>query len=117
MAIHNEIGQKGEHESVNFLLANNYQIITTNYRFDKAEIDIIAKKEATLVFVEVKTRSNNYYGYPEDFVSEAQQKRIVKAAQNYIEVNHLNLNIRFDIIAIINQKEIIHFKDAFYPID
>lgn len=117
MALHNEIGEKGEDESKKYLLSNNYLILANNYRFDRAEIDIIAQKDNVLIFIEVKTRSSNYFGNPEEFVSKAQQNRIYKAAKNYIEVNDIQLNIRFDIIAIVNNLEIHHIKDAFFPID
>jgi len=117
MAKHNQLGKKGEEESIHFLLSQSYQILEKNYRYDRAEIDIIAKKDDLIIFVEVKTRSSPFYGNPEDFVSEAQQKRIVKAASHYIEEKQIDMNFRFDIIAIINHKELLHFEDAFYPIE
>ena len=69
MAIHNELGQKGELLAVDFLLEKGYIIVEKNYRFRKAEIDVIAKKEGVLAVVEVKTRSTNYFGNPEEFVN------------------------------------------------
>lgn len=117
MALHNEIGKKGENESINYLLSNDYLVVARNYRFDRAEIDIIAKKDNVLIFIEVKTRSKNIFGNPEEFLSEAQQERIFKAAQHYIEEHNIDLNIRFDVISIIKNKELKHFKDAFYPVD
>lgn len=58
MAQHNELGKKGEQLAVDYLVKNNYDIIERNYRFDKAEVDIIAKKNQILAIIEVKTRSS-----------------------------------------------------------
>ena len=69
MAIHNDLGKKGEALAVEFLQKNNYQILELNWRFKKAEIDVIAKKNDVLAVVEVKTRSSNYFGNPQDFVN------------------------------------------------
>lgn len=116
MAEHNDIGNKGEDLATNFLLSNRYIILEKNYRFDRAEIDIIAKKGNVLVFIEVKTRTNNFYGNAEDFLSTAQQKRITKAAQHFIEETKWQKEIRFDIIAIHNT-DLHHIEDAFFIID
>lgn len=117
MALHNKIGENGEDLATNFLLSNGYNVLEKNYRFDRAEIDIIAKKDKILVFVEVKTRTTDFYGNPEDFLSVAQQKRITKAAQHFIEKNNWQNEIRFDIIAINTHNELHHIKDAFFIID
>ena len=79
----------------------------------KDEIDIIAKHGKLLVFVEVKARKNNYYGYPEEFVNKAKASNIIRAAQNYIITKNWVSGIRFDIIAITGE-ELVHFEDAFY---
>lgn len=117
MAQHNELGKKGEQLAVNYLSKNGYEIIERNYRFDKAEVDVIAKKENTLAIVEVKTRSSTDFGNPQDFVKPKQIQRLVKAVDEYITVNGLDVEVRFDIVAIIkNGKgyDIEHLKDAFY---
>lgn len=119
MAKHNELGKKGEKIAVNYLLANRYEILEENYRFSRAEVDIIAKKEEVLIFVEVKTRSNVSWGTPEQFVSPKKIELIMDAAYHYMEkVNH-DWEIRFDIIAITfsktNEMKLEHFKDAFVP--
>lgn len=116
MALHNQIGKKGEEEAVLYLLTLGATILERNYRYDRAEIDIIAKIEDVIVFIEVKTRTQNEHGNPEDFLSLAQQKRIVKAANYYLESIPENLDIRFDIIAIIKNKELEHIEDAFFLI-
>lgn len=118
MAYHNELGKKGEQLAAAFLEREGYQILCTNYYFDKAEIDIIAQKtKNTLVFVEVKTRNSNFFGDPQDFVKPSKIKLLVKAANEYVISNNLDVEVRFDVIAIIKNKEqetIEHFKDAFY---
>ena len=117
MATHNELGKKGEQLAVDFLLKNNYDIIERNYRFDKAEVDIIAQKEDILAIVEVKTRSSTDFGNPQDFVKPKQIKNLVKAVDEYVTENDLDLEVRFDIIAIVKQGksfEIEHLENAFY---
>ncbi|WGD35557.1 YraN family protein [Olleya sp. YS] len=117
MANHNELGKKGEQLAVDFLLENDYSIIARNYRFDKAEVDIIAQLEDILAIIEVKTRSTADFGNPQDFVKPKQIQRLVKAVDEYVTVNGLDVEVRFDIIAIIKegkQFKIEHLKDAFY---
>ncbi|RAJ18103.1 YraN family protein [Olleya aquimaris] len=117
MANHNELGKKGEQLAVDFLLKNNYSIIARNYRFDKAEVDIIAQLEDILAIIEVKTRSTTDFGNPQDFVKPKQIQRLVKAVDEYVTVNGLDVEVRFDIIAITKngkQFKIEHLKDAFY---
>lgn len=117
MAQHNQLGKKGEQLAVNFLLESGYEIIESNYRFDKAEVDIIAKKEGTLAIIEVKTRSTSEFGKPQDFVKPKQIQRLVKAVHEYVTVNELDVEVRFDIIAIVKEKQnfnIEHIENAFY---
>ncbi len=116
MAKHYDLGKKGEQQAINFLLEKNYSIIEKNYHFQKAEIDIIAKKNDTLVCVEVKTRSSDYFGNPQDFVDAKKIKRLVKAMDHYVVKNDLDVDVRFDIIAIINKNNTVkieHIEDAF----
>ncbi|MFY0713521.1 YraN family protein [Seonamhaeicola sp. NFXS20] len=117
MAQHNELGKKGEQLAVDFLIENGYNIIERNYRFDKAEVDIIAKQKDTLAIIEVKTRSSKDFGNPQDFVKPKQIKNLVKAVDEYVTVNDLEVEVRFDIIAIVKEKKgykIEHLEDAFY---
>lgn len=117
MANHNELGKKGEQLAINFLEEKNYKIIERNYRFNKAEVDIIAQKEDVLAIIEVKTRSTKAFGNPQDFVKPKQIQRLVKAVDEYVTVNGLDLDVRFDIIAIVKENKqfkIEHLKDAFY---
>jgi putative endonuclease len=117
MAQHNDLGKKGEQLAVDFLIKNNYAIIERNYRFEKAEVDIIAQKDNILAIVEVKTRSTADFGNPEDFVKPKQIKNLVKAVDAYIIERDLDIEARFDIIAIVKVKggfDIEHLENAFY---
>jgi putative endonuclease len=91
--------------------------LITNYSFQKAEIDIIAKKDNTLAVVEVKTRSSIEFGLPQDFVKPKKIQLLVKAVNEFVVANDLELEVRFDIIAIHKEKndfKIEHLEDAFY---
>lgn len=117
MAVHNEFGKLGEQHAADFLLKKGYTILERNYRFDKAEIDIIAKTENTICVIEVKSRSTDVFQNPEDSVSGKKIKLLVKAINNYIYENDLDAEVRFDIITILKKGKslaITHFEDAFY---
>ena len=99
------------------LRQKGYKILERNYRHGNSEIDLIAKGEGLLIFIEVKTRSSNTFGFPEEFVSENQQKAIIRAANHYVEEIDWKGDIRFDIMAIIVKQTVMqieHLKDAFY---
>ncbi|OAB80394.1 YraN family protein [Cochleicola gelatinilyticus] len=117
MAYHNELGIIGEQLAVDYLLRNGYEILDRNFRFQKAEIDIIAQKEDTLAIVEVKTRNSAFFGDPQDFVTPSKIKLLVKAANEYVVSNNIDIETRFDIIAVLKNKhveQIEHFENAFY---
>ena len=116
MAQHNELGEKGEQLAIDFLIKKGYKILERNYRFLKAEVDIIAQKENTLAVVEVKTRSTAYFGNPQDFVNPKKIKLLLSAIDHYVVEKDLDVEVRFDIMAIIHQKnktKIEHLEDAF----
>ena len=117
MAEHNDLGNLGEELAIEFLQKNGYTILEANWTFQKAEIDIIALKESCLAVVEVKTRSSIDLGLPQDFVNTKKMQLLVKAANEYVVQNDLDVNVRFDIIAIHkynNQFNIEHIEEAFY---
>ena len=117
MAEHNELGKFGEELAVEFLQQNGYDILETNWTFQKAEIDIIAQKDSTIAVIEVKTRSSIVFGLPQDFVKPKKIQLLVKAVNEYIVSNDLDVDVRFDIIAIYKEEntyKIEHFEDAFY---
>lgn len=107
------IGIEGENKAVSHLESLGFEILERNYRYKRAEIDIIAMKSNLLLFVEVKSRKNNHFGNPEEFVSNSQKKLIIEAADDYIHAINWQKNIRYDIIAITGN-ELEHFQDAFY---
>jgi len=116
MATHNELGNQGEQLAVDFLQKNNYNILERNWRFKKAEIDIIAIKNDVLAVIEVKTRSSNYFGNPQDFVNQKKIQLLVEAINEYVISKQLDVEVRFDIIAILKNKDtfnIEHLEDAF----
>jgi len=118
MAQHNELGKKGEGIALVHLRNEGYLIRETNWRFGKDEVDIIAEKDNTIIFVEVKTRSTDYFGLPQDAVTKKKQKFIIRAADAYIQKNEIDLEARYDIIAVIKPDslhKIDHIIDAFYP--
>lgn len=117
MAQHNELGKLGEELAVDFLQKNGYEILETNWTFQKAEIDIIAQKDTVLSIVEVKTRSSIEFGLPQDFVKPKKIQLLVKAVNEYIISNDLDVAVRFDIIAIYKEEgiyKIDHIEDAFF---
>jgi putative endonuclease len=116
MAEHNELGKKGEQLAIDFLIKNDYKILEKNYRYLKAEVDIIALKKDTLAVVEVKTRSTDYFGNPQDFVNPKKIKLLLSAIDYYVIKKNLEVEVRFDIIAIIHKNNITkieHLEDAF----
>ena len=117
MAQHNELGKTGEQIAVDFLVKKGYEIKERNWRFKKAEIDIIAQKDNFLIAVEVKTRSTDDFGDPQDFLKPKQKNLLIGAMDEYVVSKDLDVEVRFDVIGIIkNQKEtkIEHFEDAFF---
>ena len=110
------LGKEGEDIACHFLEQKGYQILHRNYRFSRYEVDIVAKHEGILVFVEVKLRSYATYGYPEESVSEAQVESIQTVAEAFLETYTNYQRTRFDIIAIVKTRKtphIKHFIDAF----
>ena len=117
MAQHNELGKLGEEMAVDFLQKTGYDILETNWVFQKAEIDIIAQKGTTLAIIEVKTRSTVDFGLPQDFVKPKKIQLLVKAVNEYVISNDLEVEVRFDIISVYkenNQFKVEHLEDAFF---
>ncbi|MFP9097605.1 YraN family protein [Flavobacterium sp. RHBU_24] len=117
MAEHNELGKEGEKAAVDYLQKQGYTILRTNYVYQKAEIDVIALQGNVLAVVEVKTRSTLEYGLPQDFVKPKKIKLLVMAINRFIEEEGLDVDARFDIIAVHKKGsdfDIEHLKDAFF---
>ena len=103
------LGKTGEADAIAHLTSKGYTIAARNYRFDRAEIDIIALKDQLLVVVEVKTRSSHQWGNPIEFLKPAQIRRLVKAADHYITVNDLDVEVRFDVITIVKKRGYLRY--------
>ena len=118
MKTHLELGKKGEEIAVQFLRLKGYDIAERNWRYRRAEIDIIAKKNEKLIFIEVKTRSTDYFGNPEKFVTQRKRNLVAQAAGAYLIKSSHDWMIRYDVVAIILKKDrtysITHFEDAFF---
>ena len=101
MAEHNELGKKGEEIAAGFLLKLKWKILARNWRYKKDELDIIATHNNQLVIVEVKTRRLNAIERPQDAVNIPKQKRLIRAADAFIQEREIDLECRFDIISVI----------------
>ena len=111
-------GIKGEELARRWLMDHGATILATNWRHGHTELDIVAKEQDLIVFVEVKTRSNSRFGHPEENVDWKKQMALSKAAGAFLHEHALGNEIRFDVIAITdedNDPRIHHIKDAFFP--
>ena len=111
------IGSQGEELAVAYLRKAHYQIRERNWRWSRAEIDIIAQQGDCLVIVEVKTRSSNYFGHPASFITRRQKRFLWEAANVYISETGWQDELRFDVIGILLRPKyepvVEHFVDAF----
>ena len=117
MAEHNEFGREGEEMAVAYLLDKGYRILQRNYRYQKAEIDIIAQKGDVLAVVEVRTRSSDRIISIADTITPKKIRHLVNAANAFVRSHGLELEVRFDVIAILKNarvSKVEHLKDAFY---
>jgi len=105
-----ETGKIGEEEAVKFLKKNKYKIIERNFRTKFGEIDIIAKKEKKVVFIEVKTRKTISFGYPEEAVDERKLNKIKKVALYYIQKNKIKSPVKVEVLSILIKDDRKEFK-------
>jgi len=114
-----ELGDFGELKALQYLKEKGYKIVTTNYRFQRNEVDIICESLSNkLVFVEVKTRNTTEFGPPWKSVTRSKQKQIIKCAHHYIISKDLDVEAQFDIVSIVHNSHgtfIEHIDKAFYP--
>ena len=117
MAEHNDFGKESENLAVEFLEKKGYKILVKNYRYLKAEIDIIAETENQIVIIEVKARSTDTFLSPEEAVNKKKIRLLISAANHFLEENEIDKETRFDIISILpneeNQFQIKHIENAF----
>ena len=119
MAKHLDLGRKGESLAKAHLEKNGYEIMDENWTHGKLEVDLIAYKDKVIIFTEVKTRTGNFFGEPEDFVDNRKQKLLAAAADQYIYLMDHQGEVRFDIVSILFDKNanytLKHIEDAFWP--
>jgi putative endonuclease len=120
MAEHNEFGKLAEELAVKFLEDLKYKILVKNYRFMKAEIDIIAEFENEIIIVEVKARGTDAFMEPQEAINKKKMKLLISAANEFSENYKRDLNTRFDVITILPDEkkklQITHI-NAFESID
>jgi putative endonuclease len=114
------IGYKGEDLALNFLKNKGYYLLYKNFTIPGGEIDLIMKKNEKYVFVEVKTRRNNFFGNPEDSITKNKLKFLKRSIEKYflkINASIYNVDFRLDLLTVVINKEgkiiINHYKNAF----
>ena len=120
MSEHNDVGREGEALAANFLQQKGYEIVDRNWRYGLKEIDIVAREGDTMVFVEVKTRSTLAFELPQEAVTKKKMKNLVEAADAYLIQRNIDLESRFDIVAVLNgnpPKVIEHLEGAWQAND
>lgn len=121
MAQHNDLGKKAEELAAEFLLKNGYKILARNFRFQKAEIDIISEKDDFIIICEVKARSTDVFNLPQESVNKKKIKLLVSAADHYLKEFNITKEVRFDIISVLPDEKgnlvIEHIADAFEAFD
>lgn len=124
MSQHTDLGARGEALAASYLEDKGYHVIERNYRFERAEVDLIcydptAEPTGDLVFVEVKTRSGLGYGAPEEAVTDAKKEQLVKVSEAYLHQHRMERSSsRFDVVAIVLRQgdapDIDHIQHAFW---
>lgn len=112
------IGNTGEDIATQYLENKGYEIVARNWQYMHRELDIVAKKDKTLIIIEVKTRAAYSLITPIEAVTPRKQRLVISAANVFIEKHNINLDVRFDIISIVynnNTFEVEHIENAFYP--
>jgi putative endonuclease len=118
MASRHELGKRGEQITVDWMCAHGYEILERNWRYHRAEVDIIARFGGVLVFVEVKTRRSERFGAPFAFVGHKKQRFLASAASAYASNPDFSGEIRFDVSSVLFSGKDFHveyLEDAFFP--
>jgi putative endonuclease len=110
-------GNEGEDASARFLEANGYVVLARNFRCRYGELDLIAEKNGTICFVEVRMRSTSIWGDPSQTVQGAKQRRVVRTALHYLQAHAVrNRMIRFDVVSVLGRGKdavVEHLPNAF----
>ena len=113
-----DTGNRGENIAAEFLLSRNYVLLERNWRYRYWEIDLIVSKDDTLHFIEVKTRTSEQYGKPEESISPQKMSALKKAAAAYLDQHSQWKKIQFDVVAILLEysaaKEIFMIEDVYF---
>lgn len=108
-----KLGKEGEAKAVKYLKKSGYKIVKRNYQNPFGEIDIIAKKDGVVVFIEVKTRLTDFYGAPSEAVTDMKKQRYILGAKHFFAGCNTDFTIRFDVIEIY-RGVLNHIENAFY---
>lgn len=112
------LGLRGEDLAADYLVQQGYRVLERRVRVQGIEIDIVARKDDVLVFVEVKTRTSEALEAPEAAVDVKKQRRMIAAADAYVRQKDFLLEVRFDILSVVangEREEIRHIEGAFSP--
>lgn len=115
---HITLGKQGEAAARNYLVQQGYEILETNWSYNKGEIDIIALTPEYVVMVEVKTRSTYDFGDPEESIGTKKLRKLFDTADRYMELKEIDREVRYDVITVVfhgNTWTIEHIPDAYYP--
>lgn len=121
MAGHIEMGEAGEQLACQWLQVRGFTLLHRNWRHGRDELDLVMRQGDELVVVEVKTRASARHGDPEEAVDRRKQRKLVRAAEAYLEAFDLDLDLRFDIVSVVmdpndpQRTEVFHIPEAFYP--
>ncbi len=116
-----DLGKLGEERAVAFLETKDFYVLDRNYRFMRAEVDIVAASNREIVFVEVKTRRTKSYGEPEDSIDDNKKRQLFKVAEAWLHERKMEGSpVRFDVISVMNpdssKEQIYHLEGAFWYI-
>ena len=112
--LHNrKIGKEGEKTARSYLVKMGWKILKKNYRTPFGEIDIIAKKDDIIAFIEVKTRLSDTFGLPSEAVTKQRKLKYIQGANYYFSGKVIDCIVRFDIIEVF-KNQINHIENAFY---
>lgn len=118
MAEHNDLGIQGEDIACDFLRKAGFLILDRNWTYLKAELDVVAYFNNTLVVVEVKTRSAQHYSETDDLIGNKKLKLLYGAADRYTQIKKIPWEVRYDLLVVLFHGDtwtVEHICDAFYP--
>jgi putative endonuclease len=107
------VGQDGEQQAANWYEANGYEVMARNWACREGEIDLVCRRNRTIVFCEVKTRSSTAFGTPAEAVTHAKRARVRAAAAQFLATSPVRpVQIRFDVVGVLDG-ELTVYQGAF----